>query len=208
MNYIKYRVVACIPTKNTSWLLKETLNHLSTFCYKIIISDDQSTDDTQEVCSNYSAVDYHKRPFRDFGDRQGGLQRHELLEMAYEYDPDYFFFLDADEMPSPDIINWINSLDTRQNEKINLWTFPWVHLWKDINHYRVDSYTAGNGSQIHWDPFTTTYRKGFFVRNIPNYTFKYDAKQHRVRPSNQPANVPKPWVDIQEDPVIIHYGKR
>ena len=204
---MKHKVIACIPTKNTAWLLKDTLKHLSVFCEKIIISDDNSTDDTYDVCSFYKKVEYHKRPLREFGDRQGALQRQELLTAAYRHDPDYFFFLDADEMPSPDIVDWINSLDTRDKEKTNLWTFPWVHLWKDQNHYRVDSYRAKNGSNIHWDPFTTTHRKGFFVRNIPGYELKYDTTQHRVRPSNQPVNVPKPWIDVQSAPVIIHYGK-
>jgi|TARA_R110002020_G_scaffold72542_7_gene186659 glycosyltransferase involved in cell wall biosynthesis len=204
---MKHKVVACIPTKNTGWLLKDTIRQLSSFCEKIIISDDNSTDDTYDICSKYKTVEYHRREPRENGDRQGALQRQELLSAAYKHDPDYFLFLDADEMPSPDIVEWINSLETRHKEKNNLWTFPWVHLWGDEKHYRVDSYTSRTGSNIHWDPFTTTYRKGFFVRNIPNYELKYDIKQHRVRPSNQPVNVPKPWINVEKNPVIIHYGK-
>ena len=109
-------------------------------------------------------------------------------------------------MPSPDIIDWINSLGSRHEEQNNLWTFPWVHLWTDEDHYRVDSYNAG-ASRIEWDPFSTKYRKGFFVRNIPDYTLKYDSNQNRVRPSNQPVNVPGSPVDVMNNPVIIHYGK-
>ena len=202
---MKYKVVACIPTKDTAWLFKKTLKHLSTFCHKIIISDDQSTDDTYDVCSEYSEVEYYKRPSREIGNRQGALQRQELLEKAYKHEPDFFFFLDADEMPSPDIVEWINNLDIK--EETNLWTFPWIHLWNDENHYRVDSYRSELGGNIEWNPFTTTYRKGFFARNIPDYELKYDITQHRVRPSNQPVNIPKPWVDVQNSPVIIHYGK-
>tara|TARA_R110002110_G_scaffold239353_1_gene455287 strand:- start:260 stop:1039 length:780 start_codon:yes stop_codon:yes gene_type:complete len=204
---MKHKVVACIPTKDTGWLLKRTLKHLSSFCHKIIVSDDQSTDDTQEVCSSYDKVDYYKRPARDSGDRQGSLQRQELLDRAYEYDPEYFFFLDADEMPSPAIVDWINNLGSRNEEEVSMWTFPWVHLWKDENHYRVDTYTSAGGGSIQWDPFSTSYRKGFFVRNIPDFKLEYDVKQHRVRPSNQPRNTPNPWVDVQDSPVIIHYGK-
>tara|TARA_R110002020_G_scaffold265924_1_gene480780 strand:- start:117 stop:890 length:774 start_codon:yes stop_codon:yes gene_type:complete len=203
---MKNKVVACIPSKNSAWILKQTLPHLSKFCHKIIIGDDGSTDDTYEVCSEYTSVEYYKRPERDHSDRQGGLQRQEILERAYKYDPDYFFCLDADEMPSPDIIDWINSLGSKNEEKNNLWTFPWVHLWTDENHYRVDSYNAGF-SKVEWDPFSTDYRKGFFVRNIPDYTLKYDVNQNRVRPSNQPVNVPGSAVDVKDGPVILHYGK-
>lgn len=202
---MKYKVVACIPTKDTGWLLKETLQHLSTFCDKIIVSDDQSTDDTYDVCSVNSSVEYYKRKPRENGDRQGALQRQELLERAYKHNPDYFFFLDADEMPSPNIVEWINNLNPK--DETNLWTFPWIHLWNDENHYRVDSYRSQLGGDINWNPFTSTYRKGFFVKNIPNFELKYDITQHRVRPSNQPVNVPKPWVDVQDSPVILHYGK-
>ena len=208
---MRYKVVACIPSKDCAWIFKKTLKHLSSFCHKIIISDDQSIDETGDLCSGYDSVEYYRRPTRESGDRQGALQRQELLVRAYKYDPDYFFFLDADEMPSPDIVDWINSLNSRHKEETNLWTFPWVHLWKDENHYRIDSYTSLSGSTIHWNPFDThnsfNYRKGFFVRNIPNYELKYDVTQHRVRPSNQPINVPEPWINVQERPVIIHYGK-
>ena len=203
---MKNKVVACIPSKDSAWILKRTIPHLSKFCHKIIISDDGSTDETYEVCSQHSSVEYFKRADRDHADRQGGLQRQEILERAYKHDPDYFFFLDADEMPSPDIIDWIDTLGSKHEEKNNLWTFPWVHLWTDEDHYRVDSYNSGP-SRIEWDPFVTKYRKGFFVRNIPDYTLKYDANQNRVRPSNQPINVPGAAVDVMNNPVIIHYGK-
>jgi len=204
---MKHKIVACIPTKNTGWLLKDTLNNLETFCDKIIISDDQSTDNTEDICRNYHKVEYYKRPARNSKDRQGALQRQELLDRAYDHKPDYFFFLDADEMPSPDIVGWINQLKPRAEEKTNLWTFPWIHLWQDKNHYRVDSYVAKNGANINWNPFANSYRKGFFVRNIPNYKLRYNITQHRVRPSNQPANTPEPWINVQQNPVIIHYGK-
>ena len=204
---MKHKVVACIPTKNTAWLLEESISYILRFCEKIIISDDNSTDNTEEICNSYENVIYQKRPKRDIRDRQGAKQRQELLEEAYKHDPDYFFFLDADEVPSPSIIDWIDNLKDRSVEKNNLWTFPWVHLWQDNEHYRVDSYIAKNGSSIHWDPFTTTYRKGFFARNIPDVRLKYDITQHRVRPSNQPINTPKPWINVKNDPVIIHYGK-
>jgi len=205
---MKHKIVACIPTKDTGWLLENSLKYILTFCDKIIISDDNSSDNTQEICLSYDNVIYQKRLKRNPGDRQGALQRQELLAEAYKHDPDYFFFLDADEVPSPSIIEWINGLKDRNVETNNLWTFPWVHLWGDENHYRVDSYVAKNGANMHWDPFNNnTYRKGFFARNIPGFELKYDITQHRVRPSNQPVNTPKPWVDVKDDPVIIHYGK-
>jgi hypothetical protein len=208
---IKHKVVACIPSKDSSWIHEYTLTHLSKFCDKIILSDDNAEDDgTRDICSSFEKVEYFKREPHDPRDRQGALQRQELLERAYTHDPDYFLFLDADEMPSPDIVEWFNSLDNKQDEEVNCWTFPWIHLWGDDSQYRIDSYSNSSGS-INWDPFckhnTTDYRKGFVARNIPGFELRYDLNQHRCRPSNQPANVPRPWVDVTDSPVIIHYGK-
>ena len=71
---MKYKIVACIPAKNEDYII-----------------DDNSTDDTQLICKKYEKVDLLIRPIRDPRDRQGALQRQELLDKAYEYDPDYFF---------------------------------------------------------------------------------------------------------------------
>tara|TARA_Y100001970_G_C14062126_1_gene764739 strand:+ start:248 stop:1021 length:774 start_codon:yes stop_codon:yes gene_type:complete len=204
---MKYKIVAGIPAKNAEWIIEKQLKALLTFCDKIVISDDQSTDKTYEICKSFKNVEVYKREPHDWRDRQGGLQRQEILERSYKYNPDYFFCLDSDEIPSKNFSNWIESTDF--DETINMWTFPWVHLWQDENHYRVDNYTSSRGHAIRWDPdvIGTSYRKGFLVKNIKDFKLKYDINQHRVRPSNQPINTPKPYKHVLSDPVILHYGK-
>jgi len=201
------KIVAGIPAKNTAYIADKQIQALSTFCDAIVISDDQSDDETYEVCKKYSNVEIYKRPPHDWKDRQGSLQRQEILDRCYKYDPDYFLFLDADEIPSANFADWIKNggLDP----DVNMYTFPWIHLWRDENHYRVDSYVGNNGQIIRWDPWEigTSYRKGFLVKNIPGHTLKYDITQHRVRPSNQPINTPRPYEDVEKDPVVLHYGK-
>ena len=103
--------------------------------------------------------------------------------------------LDADEIPSPSIINFFNTINT----DIILWELPWAHLWKDEQHYRIDI-----NSITKWDPFNGGQRKGFIVKNVPG--LKYDIKQHRVRPSNQPINCPKPH-STTDEVIIVHYGR-
>ena len=44
---MKYKIVACIPSKNEEFIIGKVLKALSTFCYKIIVNDDNSTDKTQ-----------------------------------------------------------------------------------------------------------------------------------------------------------------
>ena len=73
--FMKYKIVACIPAKNEDYIIDKVLNVLSRFCYKIIVNDDNSTDDTQLICKKYEKVDLLIRPIRDPRDRQGALQR-------------------------------------------------------------------------------------------------------------------------------------
>ena len=201
------KIVAGIPAKNAAWIADRQIQVLSTFCEAIVISDDQSDDGTYEICEKYPNVEVYRRPPHDWKDRQGNLQRQEILERCYQYDPDYFLFLDADEIPSANFRDWITS--GTLDPSINMYTFPWVHLWKDESHYRVDSYHNHNGQLIRWDPdeIGTSYRKGFLVKNVEGVRLKYDVTQHRVRPSNQPINTPEPYCDVEGDPVILHYGK-
>ena len=199
---MKYKIVACIPSKNEEFIIGKVLKALSTFCYKIIVNDDNSTDKTQEICKSFPKVDLLIRRKRDYRNREGSLQRQELLDKAYEYDPDYFFFIDADELPSPNIIDFFENIDT----SINTWKLPMLQLYKDENHYRVDKFMTKHGILI--DNSKPCIGKGFIVKNVKDVELKYDITQHRCRPSNQPINSPNPTkiADIN-DVVILHYSK-
>ena len=72
---MKYKIVACIPSKNEEFIIGKVLQALSTFCYKIIVNDDNSTDKTQEICRSFKKVDLLIRPAHDPKDRQGALQK-------------------------------------------------------------------------------------------------------------------------------------
>ena len=198
---MKYKIVACIPAKNEEFCIGKILKALSTFCFKIIVNDDNSTDRTQEICKSFPKVDLMIRKKRDPKDRQGALQRQEILNKAYEYNPDYFFFIDADELPVPSIVDFFENID----ENINTWFLPMWTLYKDENHYRVDKFTTKNGINIdHSKPVTN---KGFIVKNVKNYKLKYNIKQPRCRPSNQPINSPKPHKLAGEEATILHYSR-
>ena len=199
---MKYKIVACIPSKNEEFIIDKVLKVLSKFCYKIIVNDDNSTDRTQEICKSYEKVDLLIRQKRDPRDRQGALQRQELLDKAYTYNPDYFFFIDADELPTPNIIDFFNNID----ENINTWFLPMITLYNDENHYRVDKFTTKHGLNIDYSKPVTN--KGFIVKNNKDFLLKYDITQPRCRPSNQPINSPEPSkIANIDDIVILHYTR-
>ena len=54
---MKYKIVACIPCKNEEAVIGKVIKALSTFCYKIIVNDDNSTDKTQDICRSFPKVD-------------------------------------------------------------------------------------------------------------------------------------------------------
>lgn len=198
---INKKVIAGIGCKNEEWIIGKTLFALSQFCFKIIIVDDGSTDKTEEICRSFSKVEFYKRKTHDWRIREDGKQRQEIINYMKPHNPEYCLFLDADEIPSPDIVKFINEI----NPKINLWTLPWLHLWKDENHYRVDKYKASVGPVITWDPYNGGQRKGFLMKFEKGFNYQYPLDQH-LSVKMAPYNVPKPH-STTEKTRVLHWGK-
>lgn len=198
---INKRVIAGIGCKDEEWIIKKTLTALTKFCFKIIIVDDGSTDKTEEICKSFVKVDFHKRKSHDWRIREDGRQRQEIIDYMKPYKPDYCLFLDADEIPSPDIVKFINNIDL----KVNLWKLPWVHLWGDKNHYRVDKYKSSVGPVITWDPYNGGQRKSFLMKFDSNIKYKYPLNQH-LSVKMAPYNTPEPY-RTTEDTRVLHWGK-
>ena len=78
---MKYKIVACIPSKNEEFIIDKVLKVLSKFCYKIIVNDDNSTDRTQEICKSYEKVDLLIRLTREM---QYAIQRNYLHKNVNE----------------------------------------------------------------------------------------------------------------------------
>lgn len=198
---INKKVIAGIGCKNEEWIIHKTLTALSKFCYKIIIVDDNSTDKTIEICKSFPMVEIHIREKHDWRIREDGLQRQEIINYIKPHNPDYVLFLDADEIPSPDIIDFINNID----KSVNLWNLPWLHLWKDENHYRVDSFKTEFGTSIIFDPYNGGQKKGFLMKFSNEIDYEYPLNKN-LSVKMQPYNVPEPH-RITYDTRILHWGK-
>ena len=204
---MKHKLVVGMRTKNESWIIDKTLQSMGNFCDTVVIYDDQSTDNTEEICRSYKFVDWRLASPRDEFLWNAGQQATDLLNFVGEHDPDYVFILDADEIPTPSVLDFFDSID----ERVNLWKIRMVNLFKDDKHYRTDRYVSESGSNINWDPFSqNAWSKHALIKY--NKDFKYSYEPLRVGLGSfgpvhpAPNNTPSPHSST-EDFYIIHYGK-
>jgi glycosyltransferase involved in cell wall biosynthesis len=216
-------VVAGITTKNEEWIIDKTLHAVTQFCDKVIVYDDGSTDKTEEICRSYNKVIWKVRPSHNSLDRQEAQQRLELINFMGPLDPDYVLLLDADEIPTPEIVNFIDiALATPQDlpphpegkvytsQDINLWSAKMVNLWGDESSYRCDSYKTYFDTDVRWDPFIPgSWKKHCLMKYNKNKKYEYNLKVQTGGTSKLhpcPKNIEQP-ICHQDNFLIMHYGK-
>jgi glycosyltransferase involved in cell wall biosynthesis len=197
---MKKSVIANIGVKNEELFIDRTLSVLNQFCEKIIIVDDGSTDKTEDICRSYDSVEWYKNIEHDWRVRCDGHQHQIGIEAIKPHNPDYVLTLDADEIPFRNMPEFIDGLD----DSINLWKVPFVQLWKDEFHHRVDAFTTPNGTNVNWDAFNNGPLKGSLFRWMDGFDYKYYTDTHILE--MEPHNIPAPHKTTYETG-ILHYGK-
>lgn len=94
-------IISCvIPTKNRSGLLSEAIKSIVNQTYKdweLIIVDDGSTDNTYEVCKDFSDIDSRIKYFKNPGKGGAAARNYGISKSAGEY----IAFLDDDDISLP-----------------------------------------------------------------------------------------------------------
>jgi len=94
-------IISCIiPTKNRSGLLSEAIYSIVNQTYKdweLIIVDDGSTDNTHEVCKDFSDIDSRIKYFKNPGRGGAAARNYGISKSAGEY----IAFLDDDDISLP-----------------------------------------------------------------------------------------------------------
>jgi len=129
----QYGIICLLQIRNEADNIPGVLLHLDDLCDGIILLDDGSTDGSYEMAdSDKLLIKVHKSNegiFNDLGNRNL------LLQLAYLFKAEWFFFIDADERFDS------RCSDLKQlTQKTNADTiaFRIVHLWNTAGRYRKD----------------------------------------------------------------------
>jgi hypothetical protein len=130
----KRLIIVITPVKNESWILDFFLKVTSTFADMIIIADQNSTDNSKEICMRYPKVHLIQNNSKDFNEPY----RQKLLineARKVSQDDKVIFALDADEILTADSLqsfDW-NSLHTAKKGTTIYFHKP--DLYSNTSHY-------------------------------------------------------------------------
>jgi glycosyltransferase involved in cell wall biosynthesis len=97
------KIIGLTRIRNESEIIKETLDHMATFCSEVYVYDDCSTDNTVDICNNHNVVKGIVEGSSWDQDRENAefQNRQAVLELAKEksdiQEDDWFIYMDADE---------------------------------------------------------------------------------------------------------------
>jgi len=198
---MKYKIITGILTHNSEWIIDKMLKVASYFSEKIILLDDNSMDNTKEICLSYDKIEWNEIGKQNSIFDYKVMLRQKLIDLIKIYQTDYILLPDHDEIPSFKFLNFMENID----ENIDLWTPIYVTLWGSENYYRVDKYRTSVGANVDWDPFTGGRKKGILMKYNKNIDYKYDITckkgQHPA-----PCNVGLSH-RFTDEFAIIHHGK-
>lgn len=181
-------IIGLTRVRNESFIMKETLDHMSDFCNKVIVYDDASTDNTVDICQRHPIV--HKiiqgntwdsnREKAEFENRQSIYL--EALKICNTND--FIVYMDADE---------------------RITEFDWNKLNDNIDVVVMrlfDFYITKEDIDMH---YTTRKWIGPEYRDI-RFVFRVGATLGYSIPDQRECSV-KPGSTILCDGFVKHYGK-
>jgi glycosyltransferase involved in cell wall biosynthesis len=116
--------------------LNRCLDSLSKYCDDIVIYDDASTDNSVEVARTYTEHVIEGKSNDFAGEAE---HRQELLELALKLNPDWIFWIDADEVLEEKGERGGLRYICENAGTYDSFSFQEVNLWRCPNFYRIDS---------------------------------------------------------------------
>ncbi|MFA5991005.1 MAG: glycosyltransferase [Candidatus Doudnabacteria bacterium] len=182
------KTIVLMPTKNDAWILRKTLPCILMWADKVIISDQQSTDNTVELCKEFPQVTI----LQNTNIFHSTKVRQQLLDEARkEPGNNLIFSIDSDEVVTADILN-PEVLQSLEKKPIGTsFQMQWVQLWRSTKKYRNDNSVWSN-SYKHF---------AFIDDRVASYTYEYGVNDHNSR---VPTSLAKNSIKL-EMPKVLHY---
>jgi glycosyltransferase involved in cell wall biosynthesis len=122
--------------KNEERWIAQSIKSVYDFCDEIVILDDNSTDNTKKICSEFDkVVDIHTKTDSSFDEAR---ERNFLLDMALKRKPDVLLSLDGDEIFLPDSGKIIQEEIDVLYPETNIFEFQLLTLWDNPHQVRFD----------------------------------------------------------------------
>lgn len=172
--------------------LKPMLDSASSYVDEMVILDDNSTDDTFEICSGYSKVTRIERVKNASFSEDESVPRITLWEMTKETNPEWILALDADEIMEDRFIRDLPQLLSHPTS--NWYSFIFFNFWSSSTHYRTDKLWGPN-------PGVTSIR---MIKYDPNYPYTW--RQSRLHCGSVPSNIFQKQTGLKTPYRVKHYG--
>jgi len=195
----------CGPSGADDWMLPHKLRVLSAMCDRIFVLLDRSPS-SEAICRQFPKCEFRHVQSGDYpmvkdGPQwDEGLMRQQVWDWATECHPEYVILGDTDEVPTPDIAEWLSG---GPDAAVNCWLADWVNLCPDAAH-------AIGGSECIWSFQTDgSNKKGIVVKYDParEYCYKLDYRRHvRLEPSPMRRRTSLTCDSIRMGPTkLLHY---
>jgi glycosyltransferase involved in cell wall biosynthesis len=149
------KIVIMYRLKNEERWIKQSIESIYDFCDEIVILDDNSTDNTKKICSQFDKVaDIYTKTESSFDEAQ---DRNFLLDMALKRKPGMLLSLDGDEIFLPNSGKILK-------EEIDI-------LYPDVQVFEFQLLTLWNSSnQIRWDGISSSFwqKRMFRLKDQPS----------------------------------------
>lgn len=179
-----------------AWILGHHLDCWSRFVDRIVVLSQDGSPIVDEIASKFPYVDV----VHHVGKRIEGLYRQEVLRHCLTHKPEWILWADTDEIPTPDVAEWVKNLDDR----IDCYYADWVNLYRDAGH-------ALGGVNAKWSfQNTRTNKKGLATRIREGVEYRYDvSKRNHVRMEPNPLAFDRTLYDtthvLAGMPKLVHY---
>jgi glycosyltransferase involved in cell wall biosynthesis len=166
------KTIVLIPVKNERWIIENTLKNITPHVDWVIVADQDSTDNTIEICHKFGNVKVINNPNSGHSNQVRWL----LLDEARKFgENNLIICIDADEIISPKAIEEMkNAIASGKVIPGDVFKFKWIQLWKSVTTYRNDGVWKDSLKNIAFvdNKGINEYKKDFVINDhttrVPN----------------------------------------